>query len=147
MLIGQYESIIGDKNRTSVPRKLRNELGDSLIIARWYENCLVVVPTNSWERLVNRLTGTVRMVTQSVRDTDRFILGSAYELTPDNQGRIVLPANLIEYANLGSEIVFLGLGDRVEIWSKEEWKKRQNYIAENASDIVERLVKEGESNA
>lgn len=147
MLIGQYESIIGDKNRTSVPRKLRNELGDSLVIARWYENCLVVVPANSWESLVNRLTGTVRMVTQSVRDTDRFILGSAYELTPDNQGRIVLPASLIEYANLGSEIVFLGLGDRVEIWSKEEWKKRQDYIAANASDIVEKLVKEGESNA
>lgn len=147
MLIGQYESIIGDKNRTSVPRKFRNELGDSLIIARWYENCLVVVSAGSWSSLVGRLTGASRMVTQSVRDTDRFILGSAYEITPDSQGRIVLPANLVEFAKLKSDIVFLGLGDRVEVWDKTEWKKRQDYIAANADGLIEKLSQEKSSDA
>lgn len=141
MLLGQYTASLGDKNRLSVPKKFRDELGGRLIIAKWYEKCLVIISEKNWEQLLNRLTGNSQIITSPVRDTDRFILGSATEVEPDSLGRVVLPAYLRQYANLSSEVVFLGLGDRVEVWNHSDWTKREEYIANNADQLVETLAK------
>jgi MraZ protein len=53
----------------------------------------------------------------------RVIFSSAQELTEDNQGRVMLPKNLREYAGLHKEIIFIGVGNRAEIWSKENYDK------------------------
>jgi|SRR3989344_7869179 len=144
MLIGQYDSKLTDKNRIAVPKKFRQELGVSLIVARWYEGCLVLVSEGMWKKIYDKLSGATKFITKSVRDTDRFILGSAYEITADSQGRVVLNENLISYAGLEGEIVFLGLIDRVEIWSKKAWEEKEKYVAENAAEFIEELAKKDE---
>jgi len=143
MIIGHYiTSFDKEKRRVAIPKKFRQALGDELIIARWYEGCLVVVSKKSWALLMDRVTGKTRVVTSPVRDTDRFILGSAHEFSPDNQGRVVLPDYLSSHANLGSEVVFVGLGDRIEIWDKKEWEKRESYLSAHAGELIERLADE-----
>lgn len=141
MLIGNYLVKVGTGKRVAVPAKLRSELGDRMVIARWYESCLVLVSSKGWEELVKRITGEKGIVTSSIRDTDRFILGSAFEVEPDKQGRVVVPENLKKHAGITSEVIFLGLGDRVELWNKEEWGKRESYIAKNASEMIEQIAK------
>lgn len=89
---------------------------------------------------MGRLTGKSETVIKSVRDTDRFILASAYEATPDAQGRVVLPESLAGYAHLAESVVFLGLGDRVELWNKDEWAKRELYVAKNATEFIEEIA-------
>lgn len=147
MLIGNYSTKLSTANRVAVPNSFRKELGKTFIIAKWYENCLVVVSSESWKELLKRITGQVQFVTQSVRDTDRFILGSAFELTTDAQGRTVLPKQLIEFAKLHDEVVFIGLGDRVEVWSKTEWEEREKYVSENAAQLLETIANNGEKNS
>ncbi len=143
MIIGHYTtSFDKEKRRVAIPKKFRQALGDELIIARWYEGCLVVVSKKRWDLLMDRVTGKTRFVTSPVRDTDRFILGSAFEFSPDSQGRVVLPDYLTNHANFGSEVVFVGLGDRVEIWDKKEWEKRELYLSANAGKLIERLADE-----
>jgi transcriptional regulator MraZ len=139
MIIGQYETQISEKRRIAIPKKLRDFLGQKMIIAKWYEECLVLVSNKSWNALLNRLTGKSQIVTSPVRDTDRFILGSAFEVMPDTQGRVIVPAILAKYAELTGEVLFIGLGDRVEIWSKEKWIKREEYVAGHAAEFVEKL--------
>jgi MraZ protein len=107
MLIGQYKSKLTDKDRVSVPKKIRKELGEKLIISRWYENCLVLVSKEGWEILIKRLTGKKGLITSPVRDIDRFILASGFEIELDGQGRFVMPPTLKEHASLVEEIVFL----------------------------------------
>ena len=141
MLIGQYESKLTDKERISVPKKIREELGDELIIARWYEKCLVLVSTETWKDLLHRLTGKTKLVISPVRDIDRFIFGSAFETKLDNQGRFVLPGPLKDYAGIKDEVVFVGLGDRVEIWDSVEWKKLESEVEEKAAKAIEHLAK------
>jgi MraZ protein len=147
MLLGQYNSTISKKRRVAVPKKFRDELGNKFIVARWYEGCLVAISLENWTKLLSQLTGSQIIITAPVRDTDRFILGSAYEVEPDEQGRIVLPENLTKYAKFESEVTFLGLGNRIELWNKVEWQARENYIAENAGQLVEELAKGKTSNA
>jgi MraZ protein len=142
MLIGQYLVKLTEKNRTALPKKFRDELGGKIIIARWYEGCLVIVSDKDWTGLLTKLTGISQLITQPVRDTDRFILGSAFEIELDDQGRFVIPKILKDYAALGIEVVFVGLGNRVEIWNTENWRRRETYIQKNAAAMIEKVSNE-----
>ncbi len=139
MVIGLYETKVTGKRRLAIPKKFREKLGSTLIVAKWYEKCLVLTGEEGWDDLFKRVTGDIKMITSPVRDTDRFILGSAYEVNPDDQGRVVLPEKLINWAGIKSEAVFLGLGDRVEIWDKAEWEKKEKQIGETAEELLEKL--------
>lgn len=139
MLIGQYSSKLTDKDRIAVPKKFRDELGDELILARWYENCLVLVSRSGWEILQKRLTGKTKFVIQGVRDIDRFIFGSAFEVKLDSQGRCVIPEVLQKYAQIIDEAVFVGLGDRIEIWNSKNWKLLEEKAQEKANQSLQKL--------
>ena len=142
MLIGQYTSKLTDKDRVSVPKKFREELGTELILAKWYENCLVLVGKDNWKKLLRRLIGTKKLVISPVRDIDRFILGSAFEVKLDKQGRFIVPEKLLEYAEIKDEVVFVGLNNRVEIWSGDNWRQLEEGAEEKASLAVEKIAKE-----
>ena len=143
MLIGSYLGLLGEKRRTAVPKRFLDELGEKLVVAKWYDGCLVLVSEGFWEALLNRLTGGSRVASLGVRDIERFILGSAFEVTPDNQGRIIIPEILAGFAGLENELVFLGLGDRVEIWGRKIWEEKSGKIAETTRDYIENLAKDG----
>ena len=141
MIIGQFNSKLTDKERVSVPKKLRDELGDELVLARWYENCLILVSSSNWKRLLKRLGGTSERITSPIRDIDRFILGLAYEVDLDRQGRFILPDLLKGYARIRNEVVFVGLLDRVEIWSVENWREYEDSIRGKAEKAIEKLAR------
>lgn len=142
MLIGQYTSKLTDKDRVSVPKKFREELGKELILAKWYENSLVLVSIDSWRGLLKRLIGKRTLVIEPVRDIDRFILGSAFEVKLDKQGRFIVPEKLLDYAEIKDEVVFVGLNDRVEIWSGDNWRQLVEGAEKKASLAVEKIAKE-----
>jgi MraZ protein len=142
MLLGQYTSKLTDKYRISVPKKFRKELGEELIIARWYENCLVLISKGNFDNLRFRLTGEKKLVISPIRDIDRFILGSAYEIKLDKQGRFIIPEILMAFAEIESEVTFVGLGDRVEIWSSGKWREMEDRSEEKAKQALEKIAGE-----
>lgn len=142
MIIGQYGSKLTDKERLAVPKKLRDELGDSLIVARWYEQCLIIVSKPKWTNLLDRLGSTNDRITSPVRDIDRFVLGLAYEVDLDKQGRFIVPELLRNYAQIKEEAIFVGLLDRVEIWSVENWYKYEEDIRSKAEKAIEKIDKD-----
>jgi MraZ protein len=144
MFVGTYLVSVTSGKRTSIPSVFRQKIGQSAILAKWYENCLVLVGKDSWEALLERLTGGQKMIIEPIRETEHFIFASAYEVDIDDQGRIVLPDRLVSYANLGDQVYFLGVGDRVEIWNKELWEKKEAEVASEAANYIERLAKRNE---
>lgn len=140
MLIGQYISKLTDKNRLSVPKKFRQEIGDDIIIAKWYEGCLVIVSKENWNRLKKRLIGETGLITSPVRDIDRFVLGSAFEISLDDQGRFVILDNLMNYADITDEVVFVGLEDRIEIWSANKWRDIEKSAMKKATAALEEIA-------
>jgi len=144
MLVGQYSSKIGAKRRVAIPVKFRQDLGQKFIITRWYEGCLVLTSMANWDKLLNRATKRAELITKNVRETDRFLLGSAYEIEPDKQGRVVIPQTLVQYAMLTKTTKFVGLGDRVEVWDEKQWEKREKRILENAAELMEDIASSGD---
>lgn len=128
-------------SRISVPSPFRKELGESFILAKWYEGCLVLIGKSYWEVLLKRITAGVETLLTPVREIERFIFTSAYEMTTDEQGRIVIPERLVSYAEIGEEVYFLGVRDRVEIWKKETWEEKEKEIAKEAPSYIEELAR------
>ena len=141
MLIGSYLGNLGDKRRTAIPKRFLVELGDKPILAKWYEECLILVSSEFWERLLGRLTGGSKVLGLGVRDIERFILGSAFEMEVDAQGRVIIPEILAKYAGLAKELVFVGLVDRVEVWDREVWDRKSGELAKITKEYVEELGK------
>ena len=142
MLLGTYQVKVASNRRVFIPASLREELGEKYILAKWYEECLVLVSVSSWEALYKRLVGDQKIIISPIRDTERFILGSAYNTIPDDQGRIIIPETLASYAKITDTVSFIGLGDRVEIWEAKTWEEKQKNLAKEAVEIIENLAKE-----
>ena len=141
MFLGTYLVSVTSGKRTSIPVVFRQKLGQKVVIAKWYENCLVLVGIDSWSALLKRLTGGEKLVIEPIRGSEHFVFTSAYEVEVDEQGRIVLPDRLVAYAELTDQVYFLGVGDRVEIWNKEVWDKREIEITKDAPEYVEQIAK------
>lgn len=138
MLLGEYRTKLGEKNRTAVPKKFRDEIGSRCIVTQGYERCLVLVSLKQWEDLLQGFD-TLPFTNNTLRDTARFLIGGAVEIEMDSQGRFVLPQNLREYARMSEEIVFLGLNRWAEIWGREAWSERKEYLFENSALIAQKL--------
>lgn len=141
MLIGIYSSSLNSQRRVAIPSAFRKELGEKIILAKWYEDCLLLVSISFLEALLKRLTGGSRVASLGVRDIERFILGSSFEIEPDPQGRVVIPEILVNFAGIEQDLMFLGLGDRAEIWSKEKWLEKAKEIEKTSKEYVESLAK------
>ena len=74
------------------------------------------------------------MISTDSRIIRRMIVGSATEVVPDKQGRIIITPSQKEYAKIDKEVVFSGNLDHVEIWSKEEWDSIQNMDTAKAAE-------------
>lgn len=140
MVIGEYSQKLGEKKRIAFPKKFRDEMGEKLIITKGYEKCLVIMSPARWEELVEKeVSGP--FVSGLIRDTSRFLLGSASMVTLDAQGRFVLPSYLQEYSSIKQIGVFLGLGKWVELWELDNWDKKKE-LDTKASKIGEKLLDE-----
>jgi MraZ protein len=138
MLIGQYESKIGVKHQAGLPKKFRDVLGDTLIVTKGFENCLIVVSEENWKTLLEGTEGKP-FTNKSTRELQRFLLGNASYIALDQKGRFVVPEYLRQFSKIEDEIVFVGVQRFVEIWDKKSWDEHQVELAKNIESIAERL--------
>lgn len=138
MLIGEFEAKVTDKSRIALPKKFRDELGETLILMQGYEGCMIVVDEERFRALTKDITNG-RFVNDSIRDTTRFLIGSAHEIALDKQGRFILPQSLKSFSEVQDEVVFLGLYNWIEIWDRKKWNMRKKNISENADVIAKKL--------
>lgn len=144
MLVGQYESKIGAKNRVAFPKKFREILGDKLIITLGYENSLVIVSEQNWKALLEGTEGKP-FIQKGARETQRFLLGGASNISLDSKGRFVVPSYLRSFAKIKNQAVFLGLSRFVEMWDRERWEAYRLNLEKTIDKISEKLVEKEDS--
>jgi MraZ protein len=79
-------------------------------------------------------------INKNIRDTSRFLVGSATEIQTDKQGRFIIPQALFDHAQLKEDVVFIGLVNWVEVWDKDMWQKRLEYLKKNGDEIAQELT-------
>jgi MraZ protein len=118
MFRGEFEHSLDEKGRILLPLKYRDELGETVILARGIDGQINLYPKPFFEDLERRVEESDG--TGSFRHASRF-LAAAIECEVDRQGRIVIPPTLRRHANLNAEVIIIGNRDYVEIWSPELW--------------------------
>lgn len=141
MVIGQYAGKVGVKNRLAFPKKFREILGDNLIITLGYENSLIVVSEEGWKALLEGTEGRP-FIQSETRNTQRFLLGGATNISLDSKGRFIIPSYLRSFAGITDEVVFLGLSRYVEIWDKGRWEKYSKFLEKNIETIAKKLTRD-----
>lgn len=132
MFMGEYNHTIDEKGRVTVPSKLRDSLGYDFIITKGLDNCLFVYPKEEWNNIIKKYKELPN--TKEARNFLRVFLSGANESNLDKQGRINITPSLMNFASLKKDCVIIGMNERLEIWSKENWEE---FIDNNESNITE----------
>lgn len=139
MFMGEYQHSIDDKGRLIIPAKFRDALGSSFVVTRGLDNCLFVYPQKEWSAMEQKLKA-LPLMKADARAFTRFFLAGATECELDKQGRVNIPGNLREHAGLDKDCVVIGVSNRVEIWSKENWETYSQMSEQSFNEIAEKLV-------
>jgi len=139
MFIGHFQTNFDiQKGRTAMPINFRKDVGKKAIITKGYENSLIMIKLSDWRDIIGKISSG-NFLNSMQRQTDRFLLGNAFEIEFDSQGRFIIPLKLREHAKLSKEILFVGVGNRIEIWDRETWEKNDQFLSQNIERISQQV--------
>ncbi len=139
MLIGEFEHSLDAKGRLIMPSKLRTDIGETFIITKGLDGCLFGFSLSEWKNFEEKLK-TLPLTNKNARDFVRFFLSGAIECEIDKQGRFLISNNLREYAAMEKEVIIIGVGTRIEIWSKDKWTVYNSDENISADAIAENMT-------
>lgn len=138
---GLYNNIMDAKGRVSIPAKYREALGTEFKLSRGMDGCLALFSQEEWEKFEGGLK-KLPVLNEGVRDLIRSFVSVAEDVSPDKQGRILIPAGLRSIAKLKKDVVVTaGTHSSVEIWDKETYDAKFESI--DVSDIANKLSEQG----
>ncbi len=141
---GQYEHSVDNKGRVAFPAKLRKTVSpaaqDRFTILRGLEPCLYLYPQDRWE-LVEEKLSKINNFSRKGRTVIRNFLRFAEDLVLDKQNRLSLPSHLMEFSEIDSTAIFIGSGERIEIWSPEKLDQIDNELSfESYQELFEQVM-------
>lgn len=125
MFFGRYDYTIDAKGRLNFPAKFREGMGETFVVLEWVDKCLFAFSNEEMERLAEKLNADELMASWDITND---LFSTAYEVSPDKQGRILLPAELRAYAGLDKNVTIIGNRSHAEIWSTEVWDARRSAV-------------------
>ncbi len=132
--VGKYEHQMDQKGRVSLPSAFRREAdGDRFLLVRWEPDYLTLFPDKKWGEVQEKLV-EYRRRDPGAWNQVRLILENAVEVSPDKQGRILIPAALQGEAGLDGTVLLCGNIDRIELWNPERYRTK---VREQAGDITD----------
>jgi MraZ protein len=119
---GEYESKLDAKGRLILPARLKANLpvasGNNIVITRGFESCLVLYPELEWRKVFSKVSG-LNEFNEEYRNFQRNFFRGMTEAELDNNGRFLLPKTMLKYAQIESEAILVGMGNRIEIWNAD----------------------------
>lgn len=144
---GEYEHAIDAKGRVALPAKMRKALEDSVprfTLTYGLDNCLYLYPHEQWLLFEERLSA-LNSFNRNDRMALRYFLKNAEDIELDRQHRISIPAKHSQFAGLSDRAIFIGSGERIEIWSPAELDQlMDSWTPEALQSNVERVLGGGQ---
>lgn len=124
---GKFTNGLDKKGRCSVPASFRARLaGDALVLRRSVSpdyRYIEAWPVAQFDA-VGSDTDPLTSLSPDQNADDYAYFVDVTEVTPDPDGRIILPRELIEFAGLKDEVAFLGRRNRFELWEPAAAERR-----------------------
>lgn len=143
MFYGEYFHSIDRKGRLILPAKFRETAKSHFIekffVTRGLDKCLFMLSEEEWRSQENKLK-SMPFTKQQSRTFNRLYFSGAVEVVFDSQGRILLPQNLKDYAEIKKDVVIVGVSSRIEIWARDKWNEFYGNSRQSYEEIAEKLM-------
>lgn len=138
MFRGANKITLDAKGRLAMPTRYRERIAQrcdgQLVVTVDKDYCLLVYPLPDWEEIERKLV-RLPSLNKQARRLQRLMVGYATELELDGHGRILLPKELREFANLDRQAILIGQGNKFELWDDGRWnEKRDEWLADGESE-------------
>lgn len=143
---GQFQTTLDDKGRFALPAKLRSVTGSdkqslldgNLILTKGLEGCLSLYTEAEWAELQTRLS-SLSFTKRDFRYFSRRFYSLASVVTPDRNGRILIPSHLVKEAGLNRELTVIGVNHWIEIWNPDRYQYYLEQFSVSYEEVAERL--------
>ena len=138
LFLGEYRVNFSGQGRIVIPKKIREALGNTktFTLTKGFDRCLSGYRNNEWEKGAEDLMGPSILEAQKI-EMKRHLFSSASPTDIDDQGRVIIPKTLFEYAGLqGEEVVVIGVGSYFEIWSPKRWEEYSKNNEKNIKSLT-----------
>ncbi len=143
MFKGQYSYSIDSKGRISIPAKLRKhvtpEANDTFVMTQGTATCIDIYPQDQWQQFEEKLLKLNPFNPMEAKFI-RMIMQHASDDTLDAQSRILIPQNLIEYANIEKEVLILGALKKIEVWNPKVYEEYLKQSDETYESIAAKVM-------
>ncbi|MBU4689713.1 division/cell wall cluster transcriptional repressor MraZ [Mycoplasma zalophidermidis] len=127
-MYGQYQRNVDSKNRIALPSKLRDALGSKFYLTVGMENVIELRSVEEFEKLTADLTSQ-SLYDKNARLLKRWWLGNTHEIELDSQSRFVIPKSILTKGAIQKDVVFIGVGDSVELWATEIYEEYESKMS------------------
>lgn len=142
LLTGNYRRTLDDKLRLSVPKQMRDILGEnSLFIAPGTDRALLVFTADVLQQIGDTLS-KLSPAAQEARSFSRLFYALSQPIEIDRQGRLRIPPELAKLSGLNSEVVIVGVRDRIELWEAAAWDTFLQATQPSYDELAERVFRE-----
>jgi len=132
--IGTHTPKLDEKGRLFLPAKFRPRLVDGVVLMKGQERCIFGWTPEAYEGIANRMR-ELPFTHRDSRNFVRMVTAGTYEDVPDKQGRVLIPAQLREWASLDRDVTVIGVMDRFEIWDSQRWTEFVSEQEEPFADL------------
>jgi len=143
MFYGEHEHSLDKKGRLIIPSRIREISQENYIekffITRGLDGCLFMFAEEEWKAQEAKFK-SISFTKPEARKFNRIFFSGASEITPDKQGRVLIPKYLKDFANIKRDIVIIGVSNRIEIWSRERWTEFYKNSKDKFEEIAEGLI-------
>lgn len=130
--VDEYERQLDDHNRIILPPKVRELVSETVYVTQApFERCLHLYEETEWAKMSETINQLPTATDRNAAAFVRLFFGKATAVTVDKQGRIPIAKRLIDYAELGKNIVLVGANTRLEIWDSDKWDEYQQSLSDS----------------
>lgn len=133
---GHYEHSLDAKHRLSIPAKFRAALSSGVVLAKESDACISVWTAATHESTVARALAGKNPLGREYKQLQRYFQGNAFDVELDSSGRVTLPPPLLAHAGIEKDVVVAGVGDNLEVWSRERWEDEQRALEQGIGEVT-----------
>lgn len=140
---GEFTCSLDSKNRLNVPsgirKMIRPDANNTLVFAPGFENNnLSLYPLDEWKNLTSSFR-KFKLNDKHAQQFLRLFVGAAHTVTMDTQGRIMLPERILKQAEISGEMLILGMVNKLEVWSPQNYQSYLEASGMGLADLVEKI--------
>uniref|UniRef100_UPI00404AD23D division/cell wall cluster transcriptional repressor MraZ n=1 Tax=Gelidibacter sp. TaxID=2018083 RepID=UPI00404AD23D len=149
-LIGTYECKVDTKGRLMLPAAIKKQLAPMLqngfVLKRAvFQPCLELYPMAEWDVLMQKMNKLNRFKKKNNDFIRRFTAGVKV-VEVDTAGRLLVPKDLMTFANISKDIVVSSAINIVEIWDKQNYEQAIDDAANDFADLAEDVMGQDDDN-